>query len=100
MKSGETAEVIRHTITLNSGKTFCLFQEPDHTSSIPYWIETIRKVKQTIYNAALWFPDIHGEFHTFYIKEIASHSMKMVKVTMKPADPNPLNHNYGEDEVT
>lgn len=100
MKAGETAEVIRHSITLSCGKSFELFQEPEASCTIESFREAIKKAKQTIYMAALWFPDIYGEVHTFYIKDVAKHSMKMVKVTLKAADPNPLNHNYGEDEIT
>lgn len=99
MQAGETAEVIRHNITLTNGKTFSIFQEPDLNSSPLYWQDLIRRVKQTVFNAAFWFHDIHGELHTFFIKDVAHHSMKMVKIKMKAADPNPFNHDYDNNEL-
>lgn len=99
MKLGETAEVIRHTITLNNGKSFILYQNPPGLS-IAQWTNQIPESKMKWLNPSISFEDIHGEIHSILINQMAQHSMKMVKVTMKAADPNPLNENYGEDEVS
>ncbi len=95
MKVGESASVIRHTVILTSGKSIEIFQNNDDTqASIETWREHIKT------HPSFSLVDIHGETHRFFTNTMSYHGMKMVKVTMKAADPNPLNQNYGEDEVS